>query len=153
MRRIFAKIAAVICVCMVVGGCSVRDEMCIRDSVEMAQGRDGDEPLFVDQQGKMLRRTHGPNSPSSWFYWAKKRALGDVLARKMTVHDLRHTAASLLVSAGANVKVVQRQLGHESAAMTLDTYADLFLSLIHIFRAHVLISILCVFDGGVDGLE
>ena len=94
--------------------------------VEMAQGRDGDEPLFVDQQGKMLRRTHGPNSPSSWFYWAKKRALGDVLARKMTVHDLRHTAASLLVSAGANVKVVQRQLGHESAAMTLDTYADLF---------------------------
>lgn len=94
--------------------------------VEMAQGRDGDEPLFVDQQGKMLRRTHGPNSPSSWFYWAKKRALGDRLARKMTVHDLRHTAASLLVSAGANVKVVQRQLGHESAAMTLDTYADLF---------------------------
>lgn len=30
------------------------------------------------------------------------------------------------MSAGANVKVVQRQLGHESAAMTLDTYADLF---------------------------
>lgn len=94
--------------------------------VEMAQGRDGDEPLFVDQQGKMLRRTHGPNSPSSWFYWAKKRALGDVLAKKMTIHDLRHTAASLLVSVGANVKVVQRQLGHESAAMTLDTYTDLF---------------------------
>lgn len=94
--------------------------------VEMAQGRDGDEPLFVDQQGKMLRRTHGPNSPSSWFYWAKKRALGEALAKKMTVHDLRHTAASLLVSAGANVKVVQRQLGHKSAAMTLDVYADLF---------------------------
>ena len=30
------------------------------------------------------------------------------------------------MSAGANVKVVQRQLGHASAAMTLDTYADLF---------------------------
>ncbi len=44
----------------------------------------------------------------------------------MTVHDLRHTAASLMVSAGANVKAVQRQLGHRSAAMTLDTYADLF---------------------------
>jgi len=41
-------------------------------------------------------------------------------------HDLRHTAASLAVSAGANVKAVQRMLGHASAAMTLDVYADLF---------------------------
>lgn len=47
-------------------------------------------------------------------------------ATSMTVHDLRHTCASLLVHAGANVKVVQRQLGHKSAAMTLDVYADLF---------------------------
>lgn len=44
----------------------------------------------------------------------------------MTVHDLRHTAASLMVRSGANVKAVQNQLGHASAAMTLDTYADLF---------------------------
>jgi integrase len=44
----------------------------------------------------------------------------------MTPHDLRHTAASLAVSAGANVKAVQRMLGHASAAMTLDVYADLF---------------------------
>lgn len=28
--------------------------------------------------------------------------------------------------AGANVEAVQRMLGHASAAMTLDTYADLF---------------------------
>lgn len=44
----------------------------------------------------------------------------------MTLHDLRHTAASLAISSGANVKAVQRMLGHKSAAMTLDTYADLF---------------------------
>lgn len=44
----------------------------------------------------------------------------------MTPHDSRHTAASLAVSDGANVKAVQRMLGHESAAMTLDRYADLF---------------------------
>lgn len=44
----------------------------------------------------------------------------------MTIHDLRHTAASLAVSAGANVKAVQRMLGHASAAMTLDVYSDLF---------------------------
>jgi integrase len=41
-------------------------------------------------------------------------------------HELRHTAASLAISAGASVKAVQGMLGHASAAMTLDTYADLF---------------------------
>ena len=44
----------------------------------------------------------------------------------LTPHELRHTAASLAVSAGANVKAVQRRFGHASAAMTLDVYADLF---------------------------
>lgn len=45
---------------------------------------------------------------------------------RVTPHDLRHTAASLAISAGANVKAVQRMLGHASAAMTLDVYGDLF---------------------------
>jgi hypothetical protein len=40
--------------------------------------------------------------------------------------DTPHTAASLTIKAGANVKAVQRMLGHASAAMTLDRYADLF---------------------------
>lgn len=43
-----------------------------------------------------------------------------------TPHDLRHTAASLAISANANVKAVQTMLGHKSAALTLDTYSDLF---------------------------
>jgi len=42
------------------------------------------------------------------------------------VHDLRHTCAPLAVSAGVNVLALQRMLGHTSAKMTLDTYADLF---------------------------
>ena len=40
-------------------------------------------------------------------------------------HRTRITA-SLAVGAGANVATVRRMLGHASAAMTLDTYADLF---------------------------
>ena len=44
----------------------------------------------------------------------------------ITTHDLRHTAASLAASAGANVKAVQTMLGHASAVLTLDTYSDLF---------------------------
>jgi integrase len=49
-----------------------------------------------------------------------------VVFPRITPHDLRHTAASLAVSAGANVNAVQKILGHAGAAMTLDTYADLF---------------------------
>jgi integrase len=45
---------------------------------------------------------------------------------KVTPHDLRHTAASLVVSAGGNVLALARMLGHESPKMTLETYADLF---------------------------
>ena len=43
----------------------------------------------------------------------------------LRVHDLRHTAASLWLAAGADPKVVQRILGHGSAAMTLDLYGHL----------------------------
>ena len=45
---------------------------------------------------------------------------------ELTPHELRNTAASLAVAAGANVKAVQRMLGHASAAMTLDVYSGLF---------------------------
>ncbi|MDO2933454.1 site-specific integrase [Paeniglutamicibacter sulfureus] len=45
---------------------------------------------------------------------------------ELTFHDLRHTAVSLAITEGANVKVVQRIAGHHSAALTLDTYAGLF---------------------------
>jgi integrase len=54
------------------------------------------------------------------------RAATAVGLEGLVPHELRHTAASLAVSSGANVKAVQRMLGHASAAMTLDTYADLF---------------------------
>jgi integrase len=73
--------------------------------------------LFGD--GGHLRR---PHPVSGWF---AKAVAGSGVPR-VTPHDLRHTAASLAVSAGANVKAVQRMLGHASAAMTLDLYADLF---------------------------
>ena len=40
-------------------------------------------------------------------------------------HDLRHTCASLAIAAGADIKVLQRMLGHASAALTLDRYGHL----------------------------
>ena len=44
----------------------------------------------------------------------------------ITPHDLRHTCASLAVSAGANVLAVSRMLGHKDPSVTLRIYAELF---------------------------
>lgn len=43
--------------------------------------------------------------------------------RRITFHDLRHTCATLLFSAGVPAKVVQEKLGHASISETLDTYS------------------------------
>jgi len=40
------------------------------------------------------------------------------------LHDLRHGAASLALQAGADLKVVQDQLGHSSIVITADTYVS-----------------------------
>lgn len=42
------------------------------------------------------------------------------------IHHLRHTAASLLIQQGANIKMVQKWLGHKTIQITLDTYSHLF---------------------------
>jgi integrase len=68
----------------------------------------------------------GPLRESNW-----KRSVGWRAARvaaglpDVRVHDLRHTAASLWLAAGADPKVVQRVLGHATAAMTMDLYGHL----------------------------
>ena len=51
---------------------------------------------------------------------------GAVGLHGLTPHALRHTAASLAIAAGQNVKVIQQVLGHKSATMTPDLYGHLF---------------------------
>lgn len=82
-------------------------------------GRAKRDLLFTTVNGDVLRNR---NARRSWF----DRASAAIGQAGFTPHELRHTAASLAVSSGANVKAVQRMLGHASAAMTLDVYADLF---------------------------
>lgn len=53
------------------------------------------------------------------------RAVPTGSLRAPRIHDLRHTAASLAVSGGANIKLIQRMLGHRHASMTLDRYGHL----------------------------
>lgn len=83
----------------------------------------GKGPLELLFRGESSEYMWRPRSGSGWFAKAKK-AIN--LTGDFTPHDMRHTAASLAVQAGAHVKAVQRMLGHTSAAMTLDVYADLF---------------------------
>ena len=76
-------------------------------------------PLFRSPGG---RRLDTDNWRSRVFHPARE-AIGKP---ELRVHDLRHTAASLMVASGATVKDVQAALGHASAAMTLNVYAHLF---------------------------
>ena len=88
------------------------------------EGKDRDDLIWPSATGGYLGP---PSSTESWLSGAVARCQKyDPTFPRVTAHALRHTAASLAISTGANVKVVQRMLGHASAAMTLDVYADLF---------------------------
>jgi integrase len=83
-------------------------------------GRSASDLLFPARGGAYLKR---PSSDSTgWFNRAVERAQ----VQTITPHDLRHTCASLAVSAGANVLAVSRMLGHKDPSVTLRIYADLF---------------------------
>jgi integrase len=86
---------------------------------EGVAGKAADDLVFTTWRGKPLRNLNFRRDVFD-------RAAGDAGLSGLTPHELRHTAASLAVSAGANVKAVQRMLGHASAAMTLDVYSGLF---------------------------
>ncbi len=91
--------------------------------IEQACAGKGPEGLLFGDGVNHMRNS----GDKGWFANAVRRAQEfDPSIPRLTPHDLRHTAASLAISSGANVKAVQRMLGHASAAMTLDTYADLF---------------------------
>lgn len=48
---------------------------------------------------------------------------------EIRLYDLRHTTATLLLSAGENPKVVSERLGHASIVLTLDTYSHVLPSM------------------------
>jgi integrase len=68
----------------------------------------------------------GPLRESNWKRSVGWRAAAAAIGvPSLRVHDLRHTAASLWLGAGADPKVVQRVLGHAAAAMTMDLYGHM----------------------------
>ena len=73
------------------------------------------ELVFTTERGSPL----DPGNVSNGF----KTKLGHVGLPVVRFHDLRHTAATLLLQVGTHVKLVSEMLGHSSIVITLDTYS------------------------------
>jgi integrase len=66
-------------------------------------------------------RLSGPLRETNWKRSVRWSAAIAAIGRpQLRVHDLRQTAASMWLGSGADPKIVQRVLGHASAAMTMD---------------------------------
>jgi integrase len=81
----------------------------------------GDDALvFVGRDGAPLRASNFRRC-----HW-KPAVARARLPEDLRFHDLRHTAASLLIAQGAHPKEIQSRLGHSSITTTLDRYGHLF---------------------------
>lgn len=80
----------------------------------------GSDHLVVGAQGRPIT----PTTIDVAFRAARENVKG--LPDGFRVHDLRHYFASLLISAGLDVKVVQTRLRHASAKTTLDVYGHMW---------------------------
>ncbi len=56
---------------------------------------------------------------------AREQRRAPSLLTRMTLHECRHTFASLMIAAGVNAKALQVYMGHSSVAITLDRYGHL----------------------------
>jgi integrase len=82
--------------------------------------RGGSDLVFTAPEGGSIRRTNFRRR-----VWEPAvRAAG--LDPPPRFHDLRHTAAALMIAAGAHPKAIQSRLGHSSIRTTLDVYGHLF---------------------------
>lgn len=70
--------------------------------------------VFVDQVGDMLK----PYLVSSEF----KRILRRSGMRERRLYDLRHSAATLMLAQGVDLRVIMQILGHSTITLTADTY-------------------------------
>lgn len=91
----------------------------VEDLAAHATGKGSDDLVFEAPHGGVLRASNFRRD----VFEPAARAAG---LEGLVPHELRHTAASLAIASGADVKVVQQMLGHKSATMTLDLYGHLF---------------------------
>ena len=81
----------------------------------------GDLPecVFTNKHGRLI----------NLYEWRKQifyKAIKKSEIKKIRIHDLRHTYASLRISKGDNIADVSNQLGHHSVKFTMDAYYHWF---------------------------
>ena len=87
---------------------------------EQVKGKRPDDLIFTTSGGHILRLS---NWRRGVFLPAQARV---GISAAFRVHDLRHTAASLMVQAGYPPKMLQEIMGHASITTTLDLYGHLY---------------------------
>jgi integrase len=87
------------------------------DAEKLASGRGGDDLVFGrSPAAAFVASTVRNRAIAAW-----KR----VGLEPITLHECRHTFASLLIDAGVNAKAIQTWLGHATIEMTFDIYGHL----------------------------
>ena len=56
------------------------------------------------------------------FVWTESEEIAEITTKYRNVHAIRHTYATRMIMAGANLVYVQKQLGHSTIQLTVDTY-------------------------------
>ena len=87
---------------------------------EAVAGKRADDLVFTKRGGSVLRLS---NWRRAVFLPARARA---EISERFRIHDLRHTAASLMIQAGYPPKMLQEIMGHASITTTLDLYGHLY---------------------------
>lgn len=80
-----------------------------------ARWNNPDDLVFTDESGAHL--------PFSTFYKHFKNIAAGIGRPDARPHDLRHTAATVAIASGSDIKSVQSMLGHATASFTLNVYA------------------------------
>jgi integrase len=83
-------------------------------------GRHPDEPAVASPNGALLRS----NNWRRHAHWSL--ALRTTNLAPLTIHDLRHTYASLARKSGADLRYVQKTMGHSTPTVTANIYSDLY---------------------------
>lgn len=89
------------------------------DTISTSPSLEADDLIFVGKAGAPLRA-------SNFRQRAWEPAVRASVGSPCRFHDLRHSHAAILISAGIHPKVMQRRLGHSSIKTTLDTYGHIF---------------------------
>lgn len=84
----------------------------MREYINMLYGRTGSDRLFTVTKSHLEKEI--------------KRGAELAGLKKIRVHDLRHSHASILISKGVDIATISSRLGHEKISTTLNTYSHMF---------------------------